>query len=513
MGKSKSSPSDFLETSHLEGDLRKRSLQGGGFTAGAQISKFLLGLGFTYVLARALTPEDFGIMGMVLVVTGFVARFKDLGLSMATVQRAAVDHDQVSTLFWLNVAIGAVLTLATAAMAPVVVWYYDEPRLMWITVVLSLAMLIGGLTAQHHALLRRQMQFRALAIIQIAAAITAPTVAIILALLGAKYWALVAMHLVAAATIAIGSWVACGWRPGAPRRSSGVNSMINFGGNLAAASLFNHVSRNLDNFLIGGKLGATSLGMYTKAYQLLLLPIRQINAPVSGVAIPTLSRLQNDPRKYRGFYRRGVQLVTFIGLPIVAFTFVAAERVVMTMLGPQWTEAVLVFQVLAPAAMVTACNIATGWVYVSLAHTRRQLYWTIVESIATTLAFVIGLQWGIVGVAAGCSIAFCVLWLPGIIYCFKPTPVKLSDFFGSVWRGFCASLIAAGTLYAVSSSFVPGGASIPWLFVDAALYAVAYFGSWLLIPNGWATLNELFSLLRSARSGPGSIDVVKDEGA
>lgn len=147
----------------------------------------------TVVLARLLLPADFGLVAMVTAITGLGQAFSDLGLSEATIQRQEISHHQVSTLFWINVAIGMTLTLATIALAPVMAWFYRDPRLKGITFLVSLTFLIGGLRVQHDALIRRQMRFVALAIRDVAAYAVAVPVAIIMAWRGAGYWAIVAL--------------------------------------------------------------------------------------------------------------------------------------------------------------------------------------------------------------------------------------------------------------------------------------------------------------------------------
>jgi len=198
----------------------------------AQGVRFFLRMGSTVVLARLLTPQDFGLIAMVTVITGFVMMFKDMGLSMATVQRDEVNHAQISTLFWINVGLSLCVMLLTAALAPVIAWFYGEPRLVWVTLALASAFIFGGFTVQHQALLRRQMRFGTLAVIGIISMVVGIITAIIAALSGAGYWSLVLMQLATAITIAIGVWVGCDWRPGLFVRRSGIRKMLAFGGNL-----------------------------------------------------------------------------------------------------------------------------------------------------------------------------------------------------------------------------------------------------------------------------------------
>ena len=274
-------PDRYFRTDHLNTDLKGRSVRGGAVTIGSQIAKFILQLGSTSILARILTPADYGLMGMVFVFINFISLFKDLGLSTATIQKAEITHNQVSNLFWVNVGLSSLIMVINWGLAPVIAWFYGEPRLTLITVVLSSAFIFGGLTVQHQALLRRQMRFSTLAKIDIFAMVVGVTVAIVWGLYRKDYWALVLMQLAMPFTTMVGVWVACTWRPGLPKRFSGTGSLLKFGGHLTGFSLLNYFSRNLDNILIGWKVGVQELGVYAKAYQLLLMPFEQINRACS----------------------------------------------------------------------------------------------------------------------------------------------------------------------------------------------------------------------------------------
>lgn len=497
-------PAEHFRIDHLKADLKGRSIRGGAIAMGTQACKFVLQLGANVVLTRLLTPQDYGLVGMVTTVTNFVFIFKELGLSMATVQKAEINHGQISTLFWVNMALSATVALLTAAIAPVIAWFYGEPRLIWITLVLAVGVIFSGLTVQHSALLNRQMRFAALSIIDITSMVVGFTTAIVLALYGAGYWALVLIPLAAGLTNSVAVWVMCSWRPGLPVRHSGVRSMLAFGGNLTAFSVLNYFARNFDNVLIGRYGGAQQLGLYAKAYQLLLLPIQQINGPISSVALPALSRLQNEPDQYCAYYRKAVLSIAALGMPFVAFLFVVTDKLVLTLLGEQWVDTILIFRVLAPAAFVGTFNMATAWVYLSLGQPHRQLRWGVLTSIMTVLGFAIGIHWGALGVAAAFSIVFCGLTMGplGIIYCFRHSPLKVSDLMGALWRPALASVTAGALLFAVSYMFPLNGNSLIGLLIDFSIYVLFYTLLWSVLPNGRQFMREIMSLAKELRRKP-----------
>jgi len=491
---------DHFATDHLMADLKGRSVRGGAVTLSAQGTKFALQMGSTMVLARLLSPSDFGLIAMVTAVTGFVAMFKDAGLSMATVQRKEITHDQVSTLFWLNLALSAAVMLVVAAMAPLIAAFYSEPRLVWVTIALAGTMLFGGLTVQHQALLRRQMRFKSLAVVEIASMAGGIAVAITMALMDFGYWSLVGMIGGTAIINAGLVWVLCDWRPGLPKRGSGVGEMLKFGGNLTGASVLSYSRRNLDNVLIGAIWGSASLGLYSKAYQLLLLPVRQINAPLTAVALPALSRLSDQPAQYRHFYRQFIECIAFAGFPLMLYALTNARTVVLALLGDHWLGAVPLFQALAPAAMISVINVAGGIVFISTGRTDKQLRATVVSTFVVVLGFVIALPFGPLGIAISFSTTF-MLTFPGIVwYAIHGTPVTGRDVLAALWRPFTAAVTACVPTYgfsrvAVAENFSP----ILSLGLSALLFAVVYSALICIIPGGRHLLAGLLRILLQRR--------------
>jgi O-antigen/teichoic acid export membrane protein len=503
-GRPGAGPERFLRVDHLSGNLRGRSVRGGAVTIGNQGIKFLLALASMAVLARLLTPEDFGLIAMVMALVNFIAIFKDLGLSMATIQRAEVTHAQVSTLFWINVAVSVLIMFTIAALSPVLAWWYKEPRVTAITLALAGSIIFSGLAVQHQALLRRQMRFGLVAVLETAGILVSFVSGIAAALSGWGYWSLVVVAVVREIAFTLGVWTLCRWRPGMPVRRSGARELVSFGAHLTGFNVVNYVARNLDKFLIGRSWGAIPLGFYNKAYQMLLLPIQQINNPITGVAVPTLSRVQGDIDRYRAYYRRGVFLTVTIGMPVVAFLFVTAEEAVLTLLGDQWLACVPIFRALGPAAFVGTFNMATGWVYLSLGQTRRQFAFGIFGSIVTAAAFVIGNQWEGIGVALAYSVVQMILFPLAIVYCFRTSPLRVADFVLAVWRPAVASIVAGAALYGVSAYYASIAAEWVRLSVDFGFYAVFYILIWIGLPHGRRAAGDVIRITRDLRPGAAS---------
>ncbi|MEX0746101.1 MAG: lipopolysaccharide biosynthesis protein [Phycisphaeraceae bacterium] len=487
-------PADrHFRTDHLTADLKGRSVRGGAVTMAAQGCKFGLQMGSTMVLARLLTPADFGLIAMVSAFTGFVSLFKDLGLSMATVQRPEVNHAQVSTLFWINVGLSLVLMAITAALAPAVALFYGEPALTWVTLAIAGTFIFGGLSAQHTALLRRQMRFTALASIQVTAMAVSVGVAIAMAWWGASYWALVGLNASQAVTIAVLSWVCSGWRPGLPRRDAEVGSMLAFGGNSVAASTLNYAGTNLDNVLIGWWVGSAALGFYTKAYSLLTLPLRQISAPLGGVAIPAMSRAIADPQRYRRAYLSAATQLLCLTIPLALYFIVFAGDVIYLLLGPQWQQAGHLFAILGFAAIILPFWNSAGWVWISQGRMREHLHFQAISFVVKTGFIVIGLPWGVTGVAYGVAVRY-YLALPLLFYMLgRRGPISQGDLYKMLgWPVVVAAVVGAALHGA--GQFTAGQSMALRLLCGAAVGLGVWLALHAMAKPGRRVLMQYYSL-------------------
>ena len=285
----------FRDVQELKGDLGGRSLRGGSSLVVSEIGCNIFRLLGTVILARLLTPEHFGLVGMVTALTAFAEMFKDLGLGTATIQKKEITHEQISTLFWVNTGAGIAIMLVLAAAAPLISWFYHDTRLIWITIAISSTFLFGGMTIQHQALLRRQMYFSRLASITVLSTGLSTVIGIAMAWQGFEYWALVVKEASRAIIQAGATWALAHWIPGLPRRGAGVRTMFQTGSHVTGFNILVFASRNLDQVLLGKFWGPGAVGLYRQAGMLLMLPGSLFSYPITYVLTPALSALQSDP--------------------------------------------------------------------------------------------------------------------------------------------------------------------------------------------------------------------------
>lgn len=479
-------PDRFFRVDELRAELPRLSVRAGAVTFAGQTLRLALTIGQTMALARLLTPDDHGLVAMVTAFTYFFAIFQDLGLSQATVQRPQIDHRQVSALFWINASAGLALSLFTAALAPALAWFYGKPQLLGITLALAPGFLAAGLAAQHVALLRRQMQFRATAALDLLSLAAGAAVGLAAAARGAGYWALALAHMTSAWTYAALAWGFCAWRPGPPRRGAGVRPLLAFGGGVTAFNVMNYCARNVDNVLVGRLWGAGALGLYSKAYNLLVLPLQVLNLPLASVAQPGLSRLATEPEKFRVYYLHALALLTSITIPAVPFLLIGARELMAVLLGPGWEESAAVFSIFGILVLVQpVCNTA-GWLYVATGRIRQLFRWGVWSSGLTVAAFVVGTPFGPRGVAAAYTIAFLLLTIPCLRAALAGLPIRLRDVADAVRPQLVAALPAAlaGWL-AARAVRADGGSPLLVLAACAGSVAAVYLAVLLVALRRW----------------------------
>jgi O-antigen/teichoic acid export membrane protein len=431
--------------------IKHHVVRGGVITFLAQGYKFLLNLVSTMILARLLAPQDFGLIAMAAVLSGFLMTFKDLGLSVATIQASQITQTQVSNLFWINLLVGFSLMLIMMLCAPILASFYGDGRLIYIVGALSIAFLLNGFSVQFQAVLSRELKFSVLAKLDVASISVGVCIGVFFAYWGLGYWSLVLMQVAIAMFNAIGLWLSSSWRPGKFEKKVPIVEMLKFGGHLTLAGALNYFSRNLDNILVGHFFGPRTLGLYSKAYSLLLLPIGQIVAPMNSVILPVLCRLQADSEGYRKYYLNSLKMIAYTTFPMVMLMGVLADEVILGFLGPQWVDAILIFKILAAAALFQPVVSTVGWLYMSLGETRRMARWGVVTAILISLSFLFGLKWGVLGVACSYSVICILLVVPEFYMAIKGSPISLVDIFKTLFPplaiGVITSLIAGVSKY------------------------------------------------------------------
>lgn len=478
-------------------DLKQRAIRGGTAKIASQAASFLVRMGSLMILARLLDPKDFGLVGMVTAVIGVFNVFRDFGLSAAAVQRSSVTEEQISTLFWVNVLVGAVLGLLSLAMAPFVASFYHEPRLFGVTAALATGFLFNAVGVQHTAILERQMRFTTLSMIDIISLLVTATIGIGMARQGFGYWALVATSIVTPLVYTVCVWIATAWVPGRPHKQVGILSMMRFGGTLTLNGLIMYIASNFEKVLLGRFWGVEAVGIYGRAFQLINIPTDNLNSAAGGVAFAALSRVKDEPNRFRGFFLKGYSLVLSLTVPITCACALFADDMILVFLGPKWRSAAAVFRLLAPTTLAFAIVNPLGWLLSSLGLVGRGLKIALVLAPVMIAGYLLGLPYGPKGVALAYSAVMTLCAIPLIAWAVHGTMISLRDVLLTASRPLLSGLVAAGFAFGLQKLYGSLLPPLPRLVLGVALIVSAYLGMLL-----YAMGQKLFylDLLRGLRT-------------
>jgi len=502
-------PSIIFDNDTQEGEFKDTVVKGSLATGLSQG----IAMGFTIisavVLARLLTPDDFGLIGMVTVVVNFLFIFKDIGLSQATIQKDVITPSQISTLFWINSLISLTLGLLLAASGPLVAKFYGRSELTLIMVVLAFTFVVEGLTIQHTALLRRHLRFTAVAIADILSRFGYLATAITMALSGFSYWSLVGGHIVRSMVLLGFTLYYCPWVPGRMERDTGVRKMMMFGGQITVGHFLAYLARNLDGILIGRMFGAAPLGLYNKAYHLLMQPLSQIKLPLSHLALPVLSSLNKEPDRYRSYFKKLLDISISLAIPVAVYCFLESEFLIRFILGPQWIEATEVFRILAIGGIFVSVSFLPGLALLSHGYSKKYMQLLIATSVIQSVSFVAGISFGINGIAIAYTISSFLILIPMIIMSFKGTFVTARMFFLTILWPLLSAFAAAALAYALIRLW-PAETTFSHLFI-AAIYFIVYAGLTLARKHTRYTLLSIWESMISKRKNKPANDLPEGE--
>jgi PST family polysaccharide transporter len=469
--------------------------RGAATTMAGQVLRIVIQLLSIFVLARLLTPADYGLLAMVTAIIGLGEVFRDFGLSSAAIQAKTLSREQRDNLFWINTGVGLFLSVVTFFAAGLVTMLYGDPRLLGLTQVLAITFLLNGLSTQFRADINRNMKFKRLALVDVCALAVGFVVGVVMALCGFGYWALAGMQLAQGFTALVLSVVFAGWIPRGVHRGVPMRSFLSFGAGLAGSQLLGYVAKNVHTVVIGASLGAVSLGLYNRAFQLLTFPLSQLQAPASQVALPVLSKLYNDRARYDEFLLRGQTIMLHVVAIILSISAAQALPLFRIALGDQWVDAAPLFQILSVAGFATMVNYACYWVFLSKGLTGSFFRFSLFSRPLLIGIILLGAIWGLYGVAIAYSAGSLLMWPLTLLWLRRVSDAPISAMFGNGLRVIIAYSMATVVSY-LATLPLPGD----WYFPQLILGAVVVFASIAAIAFVWPRFRvDVLSVLDTRR--------------
>ena len=483
-------------------DLRRLAVRGAAATVSASGLALAAQVISTVILARLLTPADFGVVTMVTTFSLLLVSFGMNGFSEAVIQFGEVDHQTASNLFWINSAAGLVLALAFAASGTLLARFYGNPLVAKVAVGMSVGIFVSAASVIHLALLKRAILFTETSANDVVGRVANTAVSILLALRGWGYWSLVAGIVAQQTSLTIGSWWFCRWVPSLPRQTGKTGAMVRFAGKVYGNFIVAYSGQNIDNLLVGWRFNAVALGFYKKAFDLFALTASQLTSPLHSVALATLSRLNDNRVLLRRYLASSLGMVAFAGMAASADLTLVGKDVVRLVLGPRWAESGRIFQIFAPGIGAMLLCSTVGWVHLSVGKPGRWLRWNIIALAATVSLFLVGLHWGPSGVAVAWSVSYWILLIPGYWYAGRPIEFGISALISAIWRYAAAALVAGVATAAIIRGrplldTVSGtSAAFAATVLNSILFFALYLAMVILFHRGLAPMRQLASLLR-----------------
>ncbi|RZO85168.1 MAG: lipopolysaccharide biosynthesis protein [Oceanococcus sp.] len=429
-----------------------RAISGGTKLLAARLAAQFIRLAFTVVLARILAPQDYGLVASVQVITGLAVLLQDMGLSAATLQRKHISEAQIHALYWLNLLLGGCVAGLGLLSAPYIAAWLRSPDSVGVIQVLLVAVLIPSASAQHRALMQRELRFGAIALSSVCGTLIGGACAVMAAVAGAGPWALVLMMVVADAVALIISWAAARYHPGIPKNFAGVASLLHFGGGFLMFRVLGHFAQNLHLLLLSRNMGFAAAGQFTRAHMLTNMASGYVNEPAGKVALPMLSRLISEPRRFVRFYDKATGVMMLAAAPLGVMGVLYGSQVIHVLLGEQWEAAEQIFQVLCFGLIAQPLMYSTGWLYMARGDMRGMLIWGCIGWGAMLIAALVALRFGPLGVAWAWSGTQWVLLVPCLVAAYRHLPLRTSVALLRASRPVAAALVAAVLVKATFSS-------------------------------------------------------------
>ncbi len=431
--------------------LRRKTIEGLWWSFGArilrQISQFIV----MAILARLLNPDDFGLLGMITVFFGFALIFGEFGFSAALIQNNKVDNKHFSSVFWLNIFLGIMLSLSSYLTAHFIADFYVKPVLTDLIKVISITFFVKSFSIVPFAYLQKRMDFRALAVSEFTAVVIAGMIGVCSALLGMGVWSLgfyfMGFYFVHSCML----WIFCSWRPLSLFSWDAIKEILSFSLNITGFNIVEYFARNIDYLLIGKFLGAGALGIYTLAYKIMLYPLRNISHVIEGVMFPAFSKIQHDLEKVRINYLRMIRAISLVTFPLMLGLVVVAPEFIRVVFGAQWEGAVAVLRIFCFCGMAQSLETTVGNIFRSQGRSDIHLKLQAAGTFVISVFIIIGLRWGIKGVAF--SYTLCTFLLLPFTFHFSNKLINLKTklFFLSIIPAIAVSASIAVVLVFMKS--------------------------------------------------------------
>jgi|HubBroStandDraft_1064217.scaffolds.fasta_scaffold20350_2 O-antigen/teichoic acid export membrane protein len=484
------------------GSLRERTLQSLGWSGATRLLGQLLQLAAAVALARLLSPREYGLLGMVLVFTGFATSLADMGLGASIIQRQALSERHLNSVFWLNLATGLALTGLFVLLAPWVARFYHEPQLRWLTMGVAVQFTLAALNVVQNALLEKALEFRVKFWIETVAVVVAGLTGLTMALAGAGVWSLVGQTIAAILVRVLIMWTRSKWRPSFAFDASAVRELLRFGGHLTGFSAVIYWSANVDKLVIGRSIGSAALGIYSLADRLMRLPLTNITDVTTQVMFPVLSTIEGQVPAMQRAYLRSIGMIALLAFPLMLMLSALATPAIVVVYGPRWIASIPILQLLCFAGMAQSIYNTAAWIFLSQGRSDTLFYLGVYTMLVRTAGVLIGAHWGLIGVSWAYVIGtYCLVWYPTWRSASRLLHLSVPTLLREIAGPFACAAPMGLMLAATDRWVFAGWSAAPRLMIQAMLGALLYTALVRTVKlRAWVELRAIVLETQMARS-------------
>lgn len=410
----------------------------------SKLSRQGIQLVFIFILSRLLSPGEYGLMAMVTAFSMLAEIVRDMGTGSAIIQSSKASDQMYNTAFCFNIVVGIVVFLIFFFTAPLIAHFFGQDGLKPLIRTFAIIYIIGSLNIVQEAILQKNLEFKRLFFIDVISVTVSGIAAILMAMNNYGVWSLVFQYIIMISIATIVLWITSSWKPKLQFRWADFKEINHYSFNLFAHNVVYFFGRETDKFLIGKFIGPQALGIYHRAYMLMLLPINQINLIISRVMFPVFSSMKEDIPAMKKIYLQAVTMIAFFTFPMMSLMFVIAEPLITVILGKNWLEVAVYLKIFVIYSIIESVGVTTAWIYKSLGHTKIMLRWGLFGAIIIIISALIGMRWGAKGIAIGYVVTqVTILWIPGWSLAFKFIDLKVITVLRRLLPIFLNSIIMA----------------------------------------------------------------------
>jgi len=446
-------------------DHRQKTTRAIGWVLGSNTVSQIISFIFGIVLARLLTPEDFGMIAMTLAIIGVAGLLSDFGMGAALVHLKNTHSSHYNSIFWLNSGIGLTLTVIIFLFSEMIANFYGIPDLEKITKTLSICFVINAMTLVPRQRLVKQIEFRALAITDFSSMAISAIVAILCAMHDYGYWSLVIQQIVRASVNLMLSTMFAKWLPRLEFSIEATRQLFSFSINVFFISLVQYAGSQADKLIVGKFLGAEATGLYDKAGALMMVPVKSTSHAVGSVLFPAFSQIQDDKVKIASIFTRAISAVSLITFPMMLGLLITADNLVSVILGPQWLEVIPILKILCFCGLAISVGTMSGSIYLSQGRTDLQLKVNLVTQAIRITAIACGVPWGVIGVTIGFSIGTFISIVVSWIVAGNIIQLSLFTIIKTLLPNLILATLMALSLYLLEATFP---------FIEAGMHPAGY---------------------------------------